>query len=213
MYLYREAPLIVPLQKGPITYREAPLMYLYMEAPLIVPLQKGPTYLQGGTTYVPVHGGTSYCTFTERPYLPTGRHHFCTYTGRHLLLYLSERPYLSTGISTFYYTFTERPHLPTWRHHLLGTSNTDRYHISTQVHATSYLHRRASFTARGTLFSYIHVGGAPLTYTGGHQSSWSDELPHPPRAVQGARVGEAGSVSATDKHSFTHVTRQVNVAF
>jgi len=65
--------------------------------------------------------------------------------------------------------------------------------MSTQV-GTS-LKKDTIYGTGGTI--YLHRG-APLTYTGGHQSAWSDELPHPPRAVQGAVVGEAGSVTAIE---------------
>ncbi len=44
---------------------------------------------------------------------------------------------------------------------------------------------------------YLHRG-APRTYTGGHQSAWSDKLPHPRGAVNGAVVDEAGSVGAIE---------------
>jgi hypothetical protein len=127
-----------------------------------------------------------------------------TYTGGHHLPTQGGTTYLNRGAPL---TYTEGHNLPTqgdttYLHRGAPLTYTGGHHLPSQgapliptQGGTTYLHR-----------------GAPLTYTGGHQSSRSDKLPHPPRGVQGARVGEAGSVGATDKHSFTHVASQVNVA-
>ncbi len=177
--------------------------YLYSEAPVAC---TGRHHLpvKDGTTRICIQGGTT------NLYWPTGKHHLpiqgagrdnLTIQGGTCIPIQGGPTYLQGGTIT--YLYREAPNIQGGTNymylHKWAPQHRQVPHAYAGWHLSKghHLRYRGHYlpTQRGT--TYLHKR-APLTYTGGHQSAWSDELPHPPRAVQGAVVGQAGSVSAIE---------------